>query len=434
MAIVQTPHAASHEAKTAIEATQQDLPSYIHRFATDFLLAQRHPPVSAVISLERLRFPILASGYHRYIFALYDPIGGSLRQDICSFGTLVVPAFADYQAILPPISADRRLVDLLLCLPVCILSTIYPAQPANNHRFIPSEYRPGVWVRVLPALENILYGANISNILSAHQSVLLDVLAWIPYGLCHYGAPFVCSAIMFIFGPPGTVPVFAKTFGYISLTAVAIQLVFPCSPPWYENTYGLAPADYSIKGDPAGLARIDALLGIDLYTSGFHASPVVFGAFPSLHAADSTLAALFMSHVFPKLKPLFVTYTLWMWWATMYLSHHYAVDLVSGGILAAVAFYFAKARFLPRVQPGKRFRWDYDYIERGNASDEEGYDMAHFKGHMHADSDEWTVGSSSSVSSGSLSPTEDQHLWEGETLASFSDLEAGRESGREPGR
>ncbi|QKX56189.1 uncharacterized protein TRUGW13939_03289 [Talaromyces rugulosus] len=296
-------------------------------------------------------------------------------------------------------------------------------------QFVPSEMRPGIWVRVLPALENILYGANISNILSAHQSTVLDVLAWIPYGLCHYGAPFVVSIIMFIFGPPGTVPVFAKTLGYISLTAVSIQLIFPCSPPWYENRFGLAPADYSMQGDPAGLARIDALLGIDLYTSGFHASPVVFGAFPSLHAADSTLAALFMSHVFPKLKPLFVTYTLWMWWATMYLSHHYAVDLVTGGILAAVAFYFAKARFLPRIQRDKKFRWDYDYIERGNGPDEGGYDLAHLDGDVNLDSDEWTVGSSSSISSGSLSPTEDQHLWEGETLASYSDIEAARPLG-----
>jgi membrane-associated phospholipid phosphatase len=295
-------------------------------------------------------------------------------------------------------------------------------------QFVPPEWRFGVWVRVLPALENILYGANISNILSAHQNVLLDVLAWLPYGICHYGAPFVCSMIMFVFGPPGTVPVFAKTFGYISLTAVVIQLAFPCSPPWYENQYGLAPADYSIRGNPAGLARIDQLFGIDLYTSGFHASPVVFGAFPSLHAADSTLAALFMSHVFPSLKPLFIAYTLWMWWATMYLSHHYAVDLVGGGILAAIAFYFAKARFLPRIQPEKTFRWDYDYVEVGNAFTEHGYDMASLDGEFNADSDEWTVGSSSSISSGSMSPVDDHHSWDGETLASNSDLETGRQS------
>ncbi|KAL1999775.1 hypothetical protein VTN02DRAFT_4051 [Thermoascus thermophilus] len=294
-------------------------------------------------------------------------------------------------------------------------------------QFIPSEWRPAIWVRVLPALENILYGANISNILSAHQNVVLDVLAWLPYGICHYGAPFVVSMIMFVFGPPGTVPLFARTLGYISMTAVAIQLAFPCSPPWYENLYGLAPADYSMPGNPAGLARIDKLFGVDLYTSGFRQSPVVFGAFPSLHAADSTLAALFMSHVFPKLKPLFVTYTLWMWWATMYLSHHYAVDLVGGGLLATVAFYFAKARFLPRVQTGKRFRWDYDYVEVGDSPLEYGYDLASFDGDFNLDSDEWTVGSSSSVSSGSLSPVDEHHMWEGEhTDSHHHDLEAAR--------
>lgn len=297
----------------------------------------------------------------------------------------------------------------------------------DRRRFVPSEWRPAIWVRVLPALENILYGANISNILSAHQNTALDVLAWIPYGLCHYGAPFVCSLIMFIFGPPGTTPLFARTFGYISMLAVTIQLLFPCSPPWYENLYGLAPADYSMEGNPAGLARIDKLLGIDLYTSGFRQSPVVFGAFPSLHAADSTLAALFMSQVFPRLKPLFVTYTLWMWWATMYLSHHYAVDLVGGGLLATVAFYFAKTRFMPRVQSDKMFRWDYDYVEYGDRTREYGYDLATFGGGLNVDSDEWTVGSSSSISSGSLSPVDDHYSWEGDALTSpASDIESGR--------
>ena len=255
--------------------------------------------------------------------------------------------------------------------------------------------------------------------------MVLDLLAWLPYGICHYGAPFVVSFIMFIFGPPGTVPLFARTLGYISMTAVLIQLAFPCSPPWYENLYGLAAADYSMHGNPAGLARIDKLFGIDLYTSGFRQSPVVFGAFPSLHAADSTLAALFMSHVFPRLKPVFVCYTLWMWWATMYLSHHYAVDLVGGGLLAAVGFYFAKSRFLPRCQHDKTFRWDYDFIEVGNAPPDYGYDLASLDTSDYNLDEEWAMGSSSSISSGSLSPVDDHYSWESDNLTN-SDLESGR--------
>lgn len=85
-----------------------------------------------------------------------------------------------------------------------------------------------------------------------------------------------------------------------------------------------------MAGSPAGLARIDKLLGIDLYTSSFTASPLVFGAFPSLHAGSATTEALFMSHVFPTLRPFFIGYVFWIWWATMYLSHHYAVDLIGG--------------------------------------------------------------------------------------------------------
>jgi hypothetical protein len=137
---------------------------------------------------------------------------------------------------------------------------------------------------------------------------------------------------MFIWGPPGTLPTWARAFGYMNITAVLIQTVFPCSPPWYENTYGLAPANYSIAGDAAGLKAIDKLFGVDLYTSGFHASPVVFGAFPSLHSGWATLETLFMGHLFPKLFPVYVFYTMWLWWSTMYFSHHYAVDLVAGSL------------------------------------------------------------------------------------------------------
>ena len=93
----------------------------------------------------------------------------------------------------------------------------------------------------------------------------------------------------------------------------------------------------------------------------------------------------------------------------MYLSHHYAVDLVAGSFLAGVVFYIARSHYLPRLQPGKIFRWDYDYIEIGDSPTEQGYDLAEKFGL----NDEWTTGTSSSVSSGSMSPTEDaQSIWE----------------------
>lgn len=302
----------------------------------------------------------------------------------------------------------------------------------SSCKYVPADYRPQIWVRVLPALENIIYGANLSNILSANKNAVLDVLAWIPYGIVHYVSPVIVSAAMFIWGPPGTLPQWARAFGYMNITAVIIQLIFPCSPPWYENNYGLAPANYSIAGDAAGLKAIDKLLGIDLYTSAFHASPMVFGAFPSLHSGWATLETLFMGHLFPKLFPVYCFYTMWLWWSTMYFSHHYAVDLVAGSFLAGVAYFWSRGLFLPRVQPDKEFRWDYDFVEVGEPNDGSGYGMLDIYEEFHplSDSEDWASGSSSSYSTGNRSPggmrsptTDDAHSeWDGDTVGSDTEI------------
>ena len=278
-----------------------------------------------------------------------------------------------------------------------------------SFRFIPTDVRPHIWVRVLPALENVLYGANLSNILSAHTHSVLDLLAWLPYGILHFALPAFCTAALFLFAAPGSAPVFAWSFGWMNVMGVTIQLLFPCTPPWYENERGLAPAAYGMPGSPAGLARIDAIFGFDMYTTAFSTAPVPFGAFPSMHSGNAVLEALILSYCFPRLRVLCAAYVGWIWWATMYLSHHYAVDLVGGGLLAALAFYVTKARFMPRPQPDKTNRWEYEYVEigdRGPVFDEEL--AAYSLGIVAAeDSDEWTVASSSSSwsGSGSISPT-----------------------------
>ena len=234
-------------------------------------------------------------------------------------------------------------------------------------KFIPAEWRPPISVRVLPALENIIYGANLSKLISQHQNPVFDILAWVPYGLIHFGAPFVVSLVLFIFGPPGLVNNFARAFGYMNATGVMIQLLFPCSPPWYENMYGFAEANYGMPGSPGGLIRIDQILGTAMYSSTFTASPVVFGALPSLHSANATIEALYLAYIFPWTKKWVIAYVFWMWWATMYLTHHYFVDLVFGSILAVCTFYINKRHFLPQIQKGRAWRWSYDFVVYGES-------------------------------------------------------------------
>lgn len=229
---------------------------------------------------------------------------------------------------------------------------------------IPNVHRPPITVEVLPAIETILYGDNLSEIIAAWQNTLLDVLAWLPYGIFHFGAPFVVALILFIFGPPTVLRGYAFAFGYVNLFGVIFQNIFPAAPPWYKIHYGLQVADYSIQGLPGGLSRIDTLLGVNIYTSGFKNSAVVFGAFPSLHSGTATMEALFFSYCFPSLTPLFVFYVWWLWWSTMYLTHHYFVDLTAGSVLAYFIFQYTKYTQLPVVDRNLLFRWSYSTVER----------------------------------------------------------------------
>jgi membrane-associated phospholipid phosphatase len=308
---------------------------------------------------------------------------------------------------------------LLLLMPITS-QFFFPGLPIWTYllyffcsRFIPSEVRPHIWVRVLPALENVLYGANLSNILSAHTNSLLDLVAWLPYGILHFSLPPICVLALFIFAAPGSAPIFAKAFGWMNIAGVTIQLIFPCTPPWYENEHGLVPAAYGMPGSPAGLARIDKILGVDMYTTTFSTAPVPFGAFPSLHSGNAVIEALFLSYCFPRFRAYFAGYVIWIWWSTMYLNHHYAVDLVGGGLIAAFCFYVSKSNWMPKPQTDKMSRWDYEYVEYGDRKsifDEEfgSYALGFVNRHPPSDSDEWTVGSSSSSfasSSGTLSPT-----------------------------
>lgn len=106
-----------------------------------------------------------------------------------------------------------------------------------SSQFIPKSWRPHIWVSVLPTLESVLYGANISDLLTRWTNPVLDVLAWLPYGVIHFVAPFVVAACLWVFSPPGAVKFFAAAFGYMNLAGVVIQIAFPCAPPCESLPY-----------------------------------------------------------------------------------------------------------------------------------------------------------------------------------------------------
>ncbi|KAI5450934.1 Phosphatidylinositol:ceramide phosphoinositol transferase (IPC synthase) [Naganishia albida] len=238
-------------------------------------------------------------------------------------------------------------------------------------KFIPAEWRPEIHVVLLPTLESVLYGANISDILTRYTHPVLDILAWLPYGVMHFVIPFVLAAVLWVFAPKGAVQFFGKAFGFLNLTGVLIQLVFPCAAPWYEIIHGLTPADYAMSGSPGGLMRIDRIFGGTGYTNTFGNAPLVFGAFPSLHAGTSTMEALFLTYFFPKYAPFYWAYAGTLYWATMYLTHHYLVDVVGGGCLALACFYY----FMPKEFKDLDTGITWDAVEPTPTTQAEDYEL-----------------------------------------------------------
>ena len=223
----------------------------------------------------------------------------------------------------------------LPALPVTTyLITFYSSQ------FIPNHRRPSIYVSLLPTLESVLFGANISDLLTRYTHPVLDVIAWLPYGIGHFTVPFVVAIFLWLFRPKQVLHLWGRAFGWMNFVGVVTQIIFPCAAPWYEVIFGLTPAEYSMKGSPGGLLRIDNLFHSHGYTVTFSNSPVVFGAFPSLHSACATMEALFLSHFFPQVATYVWAYAAVLYWATMYLTHHYLIDVVGGSCLAIAFFYF----------------------------------------------------------------------------------------------
>lgn len=211
---------------------------------------------------------------------------------------------------------------------------------------IPEDYKPEIDVTTLPNLEQALFGSAVDKLLSPFNDSLV-LLAAVPY-LLHFAIPWVFAAYLYkVNGKPMT---FLWCIGFLNTAAVFTHLFFPTAPPWYLERFGSKPATYDLKGDPGRLKRADQVLQLHLFEELYGNSPIVFGSFPSLHAAWPFLIAAYSTSL-GKLKWLYV---LWVWWAAIYLKHHFLLDLLGGALYTFVAIGISKL-FLSREFKIKKF-------------------------------------------------------------------------------
>jgi len=194
--------------------------------------------------------------------------------------------------------------------------------------------RLSIFAALPPFLLNILYAGTHSLCAS------LDVFAWLSYGVIHFISPFLAAFWLWLFASPGVVSTFAWSFGIQNCLGIITHLTFPTAAPWYGDQYGypLPPGNYSMPGSAAGLVRVDEVLGTHIYQNAFKASPLVFGAFPSLHGAFSCCCFLFIARYSRKGAFILGFYVLWQWFSTMYLRHHWRIDLLGGLVYSAFVF------------------------------------------------------------------------------------------------
>ncbi|GFP69301.1 inositolphosphotransferase 1 [Saccharomyces cerevisiae] len=135
-----------------------------------------------------------------------------------------------------------------------------------------------------------------------------DLLAWFSYVILHLTAPILTAVYLYVFQPPGTLKCFSFALGLQNIAGVLTHLLVPMASPWFTHMYGIDDTEhvnYTQEGFAAGLVRVDSHLGTHLNTKGFHMSPIVFGAVPSLHSAIAFQCFLFLVSRSTSLKHRF---------------------------------------------------------------------------------------------------------------------------------
>jgi len=212
------------------------------------------------------------------------------------------------------------------------------------YQFTPQNLRPRINVTFLPWLESTLFGFQLWEVFTTINTDLLDLVAATAYAV-HFIAPWSFMVWQHLTGRRALA--FLWCLGCLNAVAVLTHALFPTAPPWYAGKHGTLMPNYSIRGDPAGLQHADDILSMNFFYNIYSSSPVVFGSFPSLHAAWPFTMFIFTA-TDPVAGKIFAAYSLVVWWAAMYLAHHFMVDLL-GGAAYALVVYFVSKHYLPQL-------------------------------------------------------------------------------------
>jgi membrane-associated phospholipid phosphatase len=165
----------------------------------------------------------------------------------------------------------------------------------------------------------------------------LDVSMAVVYG-AHFAFPLVVAFVFWLRNRT----LYFRFIGALMLMAIAgfvIYLLLPVAPPRFAYQFGEALPVYDIMANT--WERLDAIAWVSFVYANMSGNP--YAAFPSLHAAFPVLAWLFVRGRYPRVAWAVVVYSAIVWFAIVYLGHHYIVDIL-GGVALAAGTYFVVIR------------------------------------------------------------------------------------------
>ena len=185
--------------------------------------------------------------------------------------------------------------------------------------------------------EKSLFGMNghtPNEFWQTHTSPLLDILAGVFY-LCWIPVPLAFAGYLF-YKDKNAFLRFSLTFLLVNLLGFVIYYVYPAAPPWYVQQYGFGFNPHT-PGNTAGLGRFDSLLHVHVFAGLYAKSSNVFAAMPSLHASYPLIVLYHGIRTKQGwINLLFGTIMAGIWFAAVYSSHHYVLDVLAG-ILCGLA-------------------------------------------------------------------------------------------------
>jgi hypothetical protein len=167
--------------------------------------------------------------------------------------------------------------------------------------------------------------------------IFLDVLSGISY-LCWIPVPLAFAAYLFFRNREQFLR-FSLTFFFVNFLGFIVYYLCPAAPPWYVQQHGFKFIQLTI-GSTGGLAKFDHYFNAEIFKSIYAKGSNVFAAMPSLHSSYPLIVLYYgIKNRLGAVNVFFAVVMVGIWFAAVYSSHHYVLDVLAG-ILCAITGIF----------------------------------------------------------------------------------------------